>query len=71
MLFTRPVRRVQLCLEPKLIPDFVLQLWRKIGRTAWKDFARDVESTGRKGTSHTVRVMADSPRERDARSHPR
>ena len=29
-------------LEPRLsVLDFVLQLWRKIGRKAWKDFSRD------------------------------
>ena len=29
-------------LEPRLsVPDFVSQLWRKIGGRAWKDFARD------------------------------
>ena len=29
-------------LEPRLyVPDFVSQLWRKIGGKAWKDLARD------------------------------
>ena len=29
-------------LEPRLsVPDFVSQLWRKIGGRAWKDFSRD------------------------------
>ena len=29
-------------LEPRLyVPDFVSQLWRKIGGKAWKDLAHD------------------------------
>ena len=31
------------CLEPRLsVPDFVSQLWRKIGGKAWTDFSRDM-----------------------------
>ena len=33
---------MQTSLEPRLyVPDFVSQLWRKIGGKAWKDLARD------------------------------
>ena len=57
--------------EPRpSVPDFVSQLWRKIGGRAWKDFSRDTVAPWRSDlpdvkvhVTRNVRVTADGPRE--------
>ena len=54
-------------LEPRLsVPDFVSQLWRKIGGKAWKDFSRDTvapwcqSTNSESNTSHGMFLLCNA-----------